>query len=44
MPTKTGQHEDLPLSLCCQSKCKRGYSLAQDYKSIYCCNFGKKQN
>jgi len=44
MPTKKGTHEDLSLSSCCQSKCKRGYSLAQDYKSIYCCNCGKKQN
>jgi hypothetical protein len=44
MPTLKGTYEDLPLSECCKSKCKRGHKLEQDYDSIYCCNCGTKQN
>jgi len=43
MPILKGTSEDLPLSNCCKAKCRRGFKIAQDYKSIYCCNCGKKQ-
>lgn len=44
MTVLKGYSEDLLLSNCCKSKCRRGFKLAQDYDSIYCTRCGKKVN
>lgn len=44
MPVLKGTNEDLPLSKCCNVKTRRGLSISQDYKSIYCTRCNKKQN